>query len=64
MEISIHISQDTLECMFAYGTSGEHDDIDSKVYDKHEIFEVTMAELKILAPININGQRILTSKLY
>ena len=51
MEISIHISQDTLECMFAYGTSGEHDDIDSKVYD-------------MLALININGQRILNSKVY
>ena len=46
--------------MAAYGVTGYHSDVDSDVYDPHKAYEIDKTKMKMLVPLDVNGQRILT----
>ena len=45
----------------AYGVVGETDHVDSEVYDAHEAFEIDKAKMKMLVPLDMNGQSIMNT---
>ena len=44
--------------MVAYGVEGLIDNVDSEVYDAHQAFEVDKTKMKMLVPLDMNGQKI------
>ena len=44
--------------ILAYGINGYHNDVPSAVYDYHESFEILSDKLKMLVPLDMNGQQI------
>ena len=47
----------------AYGIVGETDHVDSEVYDAHEAFEIDKTKMKMLVPLDMNGNDILNMKV-
>ena len=47
--------------MAAYGVRGNHSDVNSDVYDPHQAYEIDKTKMKMLVPLDMNGQRILNS---
>lgn len=45
--------------LVAYGVSGHQNVVDSGVYDAHNAFEITTAEVSMLTPLNMNCEQIL-----
>ena len=46
----------------AYGIVGESDHVDSEVYDAHEAFEIDKTKMKMLVPLDMNGNKLLNVK--
>ena len=47
--------------LLAYGIEGETDHVDSEVYDAHEAFEIDKTKMKMLVPLDMNGQSIMNT---
>ena len=47
--------------MVAYGVEGLIDHVDSEVYDAHQAFEVDKTKMKMLVPLDMNGQKIMNT---
>ena len=45
----------------AYGIEGLSDHVDSDVYDAHEAFEIDKTKMKMLVPLDMNGQSIMNT---
>ena len=49
--------------IIAYGIVGETDHVDSEVYDAHEAFEIDKTKMKMLVPLDMNGQQLMNVNL-
>ena len=47
----------------AYGIIGETDHVDSEVYDAHEAFEIGKTKMKMLVPLDMNGEQLMNVNL-
>ena len=47
--------------ILAYGVEGLTDHVDSEVYDAHEAFEIDKTKMKMLVPLDMNGQKIMNT---
>ena len=47
--------------LVAYGVEGLTDHVDSEVYDAHEAFEIDKTKMKMLVPLDMNGQEIMNT---
>ena len=45
----------------AYGIVGLTDHVDPEVYDAHEAFEIDKTKMKMLVPLDMNGQSIMNT---
>ena len=45
----------------AYGVEGLTDHVDSEVYDAHEAFEIDKTKMKMMVPLDMNGQSIMNT---
>ena len=49
--------------ILAYGIAGETDHVDPGVYDKHEAFEIDKTKMKMLVPLDMNGEQLMNVNL-
>ena len=49
--------------ILAYGIIGDTDHVDSEVYDAHNAFEIEKDKIKMLVPIDMNGNNIFNGNL-
>ena len=47
--------------LVAYGVEGLVDNVDPEVYDAHEAFEIDKTKMKMLVPLDMNGQSIMNT---
>ena len=47
----------------AYGVEGLTDHVNPEVYDAHEAFEIDKTKVKILVPLDMNGEQLLNVNL-
>ena len=45
----------------AYGIEGLTDHVDSEVYDAHEAFDIDKTKMKMLVPLDMNGQKLMNT---